>query len=328
MKFPIYKEKNQEESLRRSKQRLAALETQPLADNKAEVVAHVHNMMQATSAVGPKSYGGFKKGTLSTIDEDTNAAVVAHTQFEDPFGNGVPIASPFVSGRVSLPLSDDEGRTAWYHGYYRPDQNRAFMSWAYNPPVVAHTSLHMMSRAFKMNIPGNSAFDKDAFVYYASNAVFNISGNVSHAIWFYPTEIAEAAEVFSFLQWRYIDASNWYAVVIRNSTNRIQVHVREGGTTTKLQCSTAINLNAWNLIVWTYVPGTNALAPELNNSTTTTTPSETLTVPYTTDGNLYLGNIPNSNAKRFEGYLGQYVSWSIALSTTQRDNFFSHGTIV
>ena len=328
MKFPIYKDKNQEESLRKAKLRIAELETQPLADNKAEIVAHVHNMMEATSAVGPKSYGGFKKGTLATIDEDTNAAVVAHTQFEDPFGNGIPISSPFVSGRISLPLSDDEGRTAWYHGYYNPVVNRLNMSWVYNPPVVAHTSLHMMSRAFELNIPGSSAFDKDAFVYYASNAVFNISGNVSHAIWFYPVAIAEAAEVFSFLQWRYIDASNWYAVVIRNTTNRIQVHVREGGTTTKLQCSTAMNLNAWNLIVWTYVPGTNALAPELNNSTTTTTPTETLTVPYTTDSNMYLGNIPNSNAKRFEGYLGQYVSWSIALSTTQRDNFFSHGTIV
>ena len=244
-------------------------------------------MMEATSAVGPKSYGGFKKGTLATIDEDTNAAVVAHTQFEDPFGNGIPIGSPFVSGRISLPLSDDEGRQAWYHGYYNPPANRLNMSWAYMPPVVAHTSLHMMSRAFELNIPGTSGFDKDAFVYYASNAVFNISGNVSHAIWFYPTAIAEVTEVFSFLQWRYIDASNWYAVVIRTSTNKIQVHVREGGTTTKLECSTPINYNAWNLIVWTYVPGTNALAPELNNSTTTTTPSETLTVPYTTDQNMY-----------------------------------------
>ena len=235
MKFPIYKDKNQEESLRKAKLRIAELETLPLADNKAEIVAHVHNMMQATSAVGPKSYGGFKKGTLATIDEDTNAAVVAHTQFEDPFGNGIPISSPFVSGRISLPLSDDEGRTAWYHGYYNPVVNRLNMSWAYKPPVVAHTSLHMMSRAFELNIPGSSGFDKDAFVYYASNAVFNISGNVSHALWFYPVAVAEVGEVFSFLQWRYIDASNWYALVMKNSNQRIQCHVREGGTTTKIE---------------------------------------------------------------------------------------------
>jgi hypothetical protein len=328
MKFPIYKDKNQEESLRKAKLRIAELETQPLADNKAEIVAHVHSMMEATSAVGPKTYGGFKKGTLSTIDEDTNAAVVAHTQFEDPFGNGIPIASPFISGRISLPLSDDEGRTAWYHGYYNPVVNRLNMSWAYNPPVVAHTSLHMMSRAFELNIPGSSGFDKDAFVYYASNAVFNISGNVSHALWFYPGEIAEVGEVFSFLQWRYIDASNWYALVMKNSNRRIQCHVREGGTTTKIEVTSAAVASAWNLAIWTYSPSTNVIVLEVNNSTTGGVPTENLTVPYTTDANLYLGNIPNNNIKRFEGYLGQYVSWSIALSAGQRDNFFLHGTIV
>jgi hypothetical protein len=328
LKFPIYKDKNQEESLRKAKLRIAELETQPLADNKAEIVAHVHNMMEATSAVGPKSYGGFKKGTLSTIDEDTNAAVVAHTQFEDPFGNGIPITSPFISGRISLPLSDDEGRTAWYHGYYNPVVNRLNMSWAYNPPVVAHTSLHMMSRAFELNIPGSSGFDKDAFVYYASNAVFNISGSVSHALWFYPGEIAETSEVFSFLQWRYIDASNWYALVMKNSNRRIQCHVREAGVTTKIEVTSAAVASAWNLAIWTFIGSTNALALEVNNSTTGGVPTETLTVPYTTDANMYLGNIHNNNIKRFEGYLGQYVSWSIALSTTQRDNFFLHGTIV
>ena len=329
MKFPIYKDKNQEESLRKAKLRIAELETLPLADNKAEIVAHVHNMMEATSAVGPKSYGGFKKGTLATIDEDTNAAVVAHTQFEDPFGNGIPISSPFVSGRISLPLSDDEGRTAWYHGYYNPAANRLNMSWAYNPPVVAHTSLHMMSRAFEINIPGSSGFDKDAFVYYASNAVFNVSGNVSHALWFYPVAVAEVSEPFMILQWRYIDASNWYALLHKNINGRLQCHVREGGTTTKVEVTgTTINYNAWNLAIWTYTPASNALALELNNNSTTGTAADTLTIPYTTDANMYLGNIPNNNIKRFEGYLGQYVSWSIALSTTQRDNFFLHGTIV
>ena len=121
-------------------------------------------------------------------------SVVAHTQFEDPFGNGIPITSPFVGSRISLPLSDDEGRTAWYHGYYNPVVNRLNMSWAYNPIPVAHTSLHVMSRAFELNIPGSSGFDKDAFVYYASNAVFNVSGNVSHALWFYPVAHAEAGE--------------------------------------------------------------------------------------------------------------------------------------
>ena len=331
MKFPVYKDKNQEESVRKSKQRLAALEEQPLGDNRAEVVAHIHHMMQGTSTEGVKSHGGFKKGvtgTTSAIDEDTNAAVIAHLQMEDPYGNGVPINSPFISGRISLPFSDDEGRAGYYHGYYRPDQNRLNMSWPYMFPTVSHTKLHIMSRAFECNIPGSSSFDRDAFFYYTSNAVFNISGNLSHALWFYPTAQAEITEAFMFLQWRYIDASNWYALVLKNSNDRIQCHVREGGTTTKIEVTGAITYNAWNLAIWTYAPGTNALVLEVNDSTTGTTPADTLTVPYTTDSNLYFGNIPNNNVKRFEGYIGQYVAWNIILSATQRDNFFDHGTIV
>ena len=331
MKFPIYKDKNQEESLRKSKQRLAALETEPLADNKAEIVAHIHHMMQATSAAGPKSYGNFKKGatgTTSAIDEDTNAAVIAHTNFEDAFGTGTPINSPFVSGRISLPMADKEGRTAWYHGYYRPDLNRLHMSWPYMQPTVSHTKLHIMSRAFECNIPGNSQFDKDAFFYYQSNAAFTISTSVSHAIWFYPVAVAEAAETFMFLQWRYIDTSNWFALVLKNSNSRIQCHVREGGVTTKIEVTGAVTFNAWNLAIWTYNPATNALILEVNDSIVGGTPSETLTVPYTTDANMYFGNIPNNNVKRFEGYFGQYVAWNILLSATQRTNFFENGTIV
>ena len=63
------------------------------------------------------------------------------------------------------------------------------------------------------------------------------------------------------------------------------------------------------------------LVLEVNDSTTGGTPADTLTVPYTTDSNLYFGNIPNNNLKRFEGYIGQYVAWNIILSATQRDNF-------
>jgi hypothetical protein len=332
LKFPVYKDKNQEESLRRAKQRVAELETQPLSGNKAEVVANISHMYQANSFATAKSYGKARispTGTTSAIDEETNAAVIARALFEDVLGNGSPaINSPFVASRISIPMRDEEGRTAWYHGYYRPTEDRPYLNWAFMQPTVTHTETFITGRAIQLNVPGSSAFDRDAFIYYASNAVFNISGNVSHAIWFYPVAIADAAEIFGFLQWRYIDASNWFAVVLRSTTSRIQVHVREGGTTTKKEITAAVNFNAWNCLIWTYAPGTNALVVELNGSETGTTPSEVLTVPYTTDLNMYLGNIPNSNTKRFEGYLGNYTMWNILLSATQRDNFRTRGTIV
>jgi hypothetical protein len=331
LKFPVYKERNQEEALRRAKQRIAEMEARELSGNQAEVVAHVNHMFQATSFATAKSYGNLRispTGTTSAIDEETNAAVVARALFEDVLGNGSPaINSPFVSARISIPMRDEEGRTAWYHGYYRPTEKRPWLSWAFMQPTVTHTEAFITGRAIELNVPGVSSTDRDAFVYYASNAVFNISGNVSHAIWFYPVAVADAAEVFGFLQWRYIDTSNWYALVLRSTTNRLQVHVREGGVTTKREITAAVNYNAWNIIIWTYSPSTNAIVMELNGSETGTTPSETLTVPYTTDLNMYLGNIPNSNAKRFEGYLGNYTMWNILLSATQRDNFRIKGTI-
>jgi hypothetical protein len=331
LKFPVYKGLSQEESVRRAKQRIADLETEPLANNNAEIVGNIHHMMQATSFSGVKSWGNLKvspNGTTTAIDEDTSSAVIAHTNFEDPFGNGVPISSPFVSGRVAMPMYEYEGRTAWYHGYYNLAAGRPNLFWTYNPPVVAHTKLHVMSRAFRLNVPGSSSFDRDAFVYYASNAVFNVGGNTSHALWFYPTAVAEAGEVFGFLQWRYQDASNWIALVIKHSNLRIQCHVREAGTTVKLETTGSIILGQWNLVIWSFAPATNAITIELNDVGTTSTPSETLTVPYTTDSNMYLGNIPNSNQKRFEGYFGQYVAWNTILTGAHKDSFWDTGTIL
>ena len=81
-----------------------------------------------------------------------------------------------------------------------------------------------------------------------------------------------------------------YALVIKNSNDRIQSHVREGGTTTKIEVTAPITFNAWNLAIWTYAPGTNTIVLEVNDSTTGGVPSDTLTVPYTTDSNMYLGN--------------------------------------
>lgn len=332
MKFPVYKERNQEESVRRAKQRVAELEAQAIpSDNRAEIIGHINHMFQANSFATAKSYGKARispTGTTSAIDEETNAAVIARATFEDVLGNGsTAISSPFVASRISIPMYDQEGRTAWYHGYYRPSEKRTNLTWAFMQPTVNHTETFMVGRAIELNVPGLSAFDRDAFVYYASNAVFAVSGTVSHAIWFYPVAIADPAEVFSYLQWRYIDASNWFALVIRNTTDEIQCHVREAGTTVKLRTTGTINYNAWNLIIWTYTASTNTIVLELNDSTSTATPSETLTVPYTTDSNMYLGNIPNSNPKRYEGYLGQYVAWNIALGAAARDNYFDKGTI-
>ena len=329
---PIYKDKNQEESIRKAKQRIALLETKPLAENRAELVANIHHMMESASSASAKSWGDLRispTGTTSTIDEDTNAAVILHAKMEDPYGDGAAIASPFQSNRISIPLDDLENKTAHYHGYYRPDENRANMSWrtVFDMPI-AHTKAHQWSRAYELNIPGNSSFDKQAFIYYATNSAFDISGNLSYAIWWYPTAIAEPGETFGFLQYRYSNSTNYYAACIKSSDSKIYIFVNEAGAITKRATSATINLNAWNLLIWTYAPGTNTLTVNFNDSTSTSTPSDTLTVPYTTDSNLYFGGLPNNDVKQCEGYLGPLVGWNIILVSTQRDNFWDHGTIV
>ena len=116
--------------------------------------------------------------------------------------------------------------------------------------------------------------------------------------------------------------------MFRNSNSKIYIFVNEAGTITKRFSGTSAVMNAWNLALWTYQPASNTVTLDVNGDGTITTQLDVLSVPYTTDSNLYLGNIPNVNTKRFEGYFGQYVTWSTNLNSTQRSNFWLHGTIV
>lgn len=334
MKFPNYKGLSQETSVKLAKARLDVIERLKLAEqeNRAELIGNVHFMEQETSFVAVKTFGRYTSAapTLETIDEDSAGTVMAHAKIEDPFGDGTPIQSPFLGvDYISLPLDDLEGKTAYYHGYYQPgNQYRKNMEWGTFDPPIAHVKIPNWYRSYRCNIPGNSSFDRNAFIYYASHADFNISATRSHAIWFYPTAIASTAEVFTFLQWRYIDASNWYAVVYETaSPNHVLVFVNEAGTITKREVNQAISFNTWNLVFWSYNPSTNALVFKHNNVADSITPSDTLTVPYTTDTNMYIGSLPNLTDKRIEGWLGLYVMWNQIITSVQMTSMWSNGTV-
>jgi hypothetical protein len=115
------------------------------------------------------------------------------------------------------------------------------------------------------------------------------------------------------------------------SDNKIYVFVNEAAATTKLVSTGTVNLNAWNLIIFTYNPATNALVIYLNNSSASSTPGDSLPQPYTTDANLYLGGLPGLPDKRFTGYLDNFVLWNIAgkiLTAGEAGNMWLHGTII
>ena len=339
MKYPNYGGRSQEVAVRQAKARIDAIERNQLQGNQAEVVANVHFMEHETSFVTIKTYGQYKggvTGTTSAIDEDTNAAVVARTNLHDPFGDGVPVNNPLAVGtdRVGYPLDDNEGKVAYYHGYYAPTNDyRRNMNWDLFDASFSHTRLPIMVRSFEVNNPGSSSFDKDAFIYYESATFLNLTGNQSHAIWFWPAAIADPTEAFTYLQYRYIDASNWYAIVYETaSPNHVIAFVTEGGTTTKREVTDATIFdagnNGWQLVIWTYNPTTNALTVRLNNVADDTTPADTLAAPYTTNTNMYIGGVPLQILKRVKGWLGPYVMWNIILTGTQQTNYWTHGTIV
>jgi concanavalin A-like lectin/glucanase superfamily protein len=259
----------------------------------------------------------------STIDEETNAAVAAYATFDDVGGNatGVVAGSPMWD----IPLLDGEAKTANYH------VNPTYFAWNSSTiPTVTHTKAFIAGNAFRCNVPGIQSADQSAYVYYTSNTAFNISASISASLWFYPTDLSGiGAEVFRFLMYRWIDASNWFIVTIKSSDDKIYVFTNEAAAQVKLVSANAVNLNAWNLIIFTYNPSTNALVIYLNNVSTSSTAADTAPNVYTANANLYLGGLPTFPAKRFTGYLDNFVFWTgLILSSTQAGNMWNHGTIV
>lgn len=259
----------------------------------------------------------------STIDEETNASVVAYATFDDIGGNGTGVS--VGSGMYDVPLLEGKAKVANYH------VNPLYPAWdSSTVPTVSHTKQFLAGNTFSCNVPGIQTGDQSAYCYYATNAAFNISASISASLWFYPTDLNPiGAEVFRFLMYRWIDASNWFIVAIKSSDDKVYVFTNEAAAQVKLVSNAAANLNAWNLIVFTYNPATNALVIYLNNNSTSSTPADTAPNVYTANANLYLGGLPTFPAKRFTGYIDNFVFWSpLILTSTQATNMWTHGTII
>ena len=259
----------------------------------------------------------------STIDEETNVNVVAYATFDDVGGNGNGVSAG--SGMFDVPLLDGEGKTANYH------INPVYIAWDSSTyPQVTHTKAFFAGNAFKCNVPGVASADQSAYISYTSNTAYNISANISSSLWFYPTDLsAIGGEVFRFLIYRWIDASNWFIVAIKSSDDKVYVFTNEAAAQVKLVSNAAVNLNAWNNIIFTYNPTTNALVIYLNNVSTSSAAADTAPNVYTANANMYLGGLPTFPAKRFTGYLVNFVFWSpLILTSTQVGNMWTHGTII
>lgn len=289
--------------------------------NIVQSLGFLHSSVNFLGARGAGS-GNVSVSPITTIDEETNAAVQAYCTFDDTggTGNGTSVGG----GMFDIPCSDFKGKTATYH------VNPLYFAWEPGVyPRVANTKQFLGGHAYESNVPGTVAGDQNAYVYYASNAAFNLTSTVSFSLWFYPTDLNSiGAETFRFLAYRWIDASNWFFVCIKPSDDKVYVFINEGGTQTKLVSSAACNLNSWNNVIFTYNGGTNALVLYLNNSSASSSAADTAPNVYTASSNLFLGGIATFPAKRFTGYLLNFVFWNIVLTGTQVGNMWNHGTII
>lgn len=283
-------------------------------------LAYLHTSTNFIGARGAGS-GRVSVSPVTTIDEETNAAVVAYATFDDTGGNGN--GTSVGSGMFDVPLLDGEGKTANYH------INPLYFAW--EPalyPQVANTKQFLAGHTYESNVPGTVAGDQNAYVYYASNAAFNLTSTVSFSLWFYPTDLNQiGAETWRFLAYRWIDASNWFIVALKPADDKVTVFINEGGVQTKLVGSAACVANQWNNIIFTYNGSTNALVIYLNNSSSSSTSADTAPNVYTANSNLYLGGLPTFPAKRYTGYLLNFTFWNIVLTGTQASNMWLHGTI-
>lgn len=320
--------------------RLATMETDYrmfLPQMHPTTIQEITFQFQATSFTGIPGVGFariYSNSAGSTFDEDTNGAVTAFARFDDTGGNGTAAStSTFNATMLRVPLEDNEGRTAYYHGHWK------YIAWSsYIPRKITNAFEHqrafMLSNAVELNIPGTDALDQEAFVYYDSHANFNVSSNISMSLWFYPTDWSSlSGETYRYLLYRYIDSNNYFIVNLDalDSTHLIRVFVKEGGTETKLKDNTGnhITLNAWNLVNFTYNPSTNALVLYVNGTSYTTSTTTSLTAPYTTDSNMYIGGLPNMVTRRFTGYMDNFVFWTGKILTAgEVSNMWTKGTIV
>jgi hypothetical protein len=287
----------------------------------------------------------------SSIDEETQANVVAYATFDDIGGNGtatlltagaaisdsftaasfttLSFADAFLTPEYKIPLLDGEGRTAYYRGHFN------YLNWSpHSAPDVIHTKQFLAGHSFELNVPGTNAQDIKSYAYYDSHANFNVSSNISVSLWFYPTDWSSlSGQTFRYLLYRYIDASNYFIVNIDalDSTHLLRVFVREGGTETKLKDNVGNNvvLNSWNLVNFTYNPTSNALVLYVNGTSFATATSTALSPPYTTDTNMYIGGLPGLTDNRFTGYMDNFVMWSGKILTAgEVTNMWTRGTIV
>lgn len=318
--------------------------------DKPEIIQELTYLMQGTqfaklAGVGDKR--SYANTAPSSIDEETLASVVAYATFDDIGGNATPVAtdpgssidlsftsasftvasfaSAFLTPEFKVPMHDNEGRTAYYTGHYR------YLNWsAHLAPEVTHTKQFMLGHSLELNVPGTATDDRYTFAYYDSHANFNVSSSISSSIWIYPTDMSVlGANTGRYIHYRRIDASNYWILFIATTTsNQIKIFVNEAGALTRV-LGAAPTLNAWNNIVWTYNPSTNALVLYVNNVSSTTTSGTTETPAYTVDANMYLGGVPGLPDKRFTGYMDNFVMWSGKILTAgEVTNMWNRGTIV
>ena len=291
------------------------------------IIQDITFQFQGTQFVGLQDTGEILINATTTptsaVDEETNAAVAAYATFDDIGGGGTGTAVVGSGGYYYASLLDAEGRTAWYYN------NPLYPAWESSiHPTVTHTKQFLAGHSLKLNVPGTASGNQQAFAYYDSHANFNISASVSASLWFYPTDVSDVGSGWRLLLYRYIDASNYYMVLLKPADSKIYVFVNEAGAATKRASSAAINVNAWNLIIFTYDPATNTLVIYLNNSSTSTTPADSAPLPWTTNANLLLGGVAAPNI-RFTGYVDNFVFWTGKILTgTEAGNMWTHGTIV
>jgi hypothetical protein len=237
-------------------------------------------------------------------------------------------------GTTSFSFTSGGGGTqkpAWYRG------NHLFLNWS--PTVtpltnVVHTKQFMVGHSFELNVPGTNVDDKNTFAYYDSDAEFNVGNSISMSLWIYPTNWDSInGETFRYLLYRRQDANNYFILNLDalDSTHLVRIFVREGGTETKLKDGTGdhVLLNQWNLINFTYNPGTNALVLYVNGVAYTDATSTVLTPVYSTDSHMYIGGLPALPDIRFTGYMDNFVFWNgKILSTGEVTNMWTRGTII
>lgn len=167
------------------------------------------------------------------------------------------------------------------------------------------------------------------------NGFVSLTGDATWQVWWYPTSLSNSnpygvTGMFPFFdKWSYSTASREYEVYLQNASGvyTLAINFSTDGSSyvNASKIVTAITVNTWHHLVFTYKASTGVVEFFINGSSQgTSTPGNTSI--YNGTSSLAIGRFLNDAAASIEGTIDEPAIWSRALSSAEVTSLYNSGS--